>query len=68
MLYRGKHTQIYLLMGLLFGSFISTYTSESYHYALSRELTNVAWVKHGAGVRYSGPIEGHMMYTDIDIE
>ena len=29
-------------------------------------MTEVAWVKHGACVGYLRPIDGWMMYTDID--
>jgi len=39
-----------------------------YHYALSSEITQVAWLKHGTGVRYHRPVDGYMMYTNIDFE
>ena len=54
------------LKGLLMGGFISRLTYESYHYAQSREMTEVARVKHGTCVRYLGPIDRYMMYTDND--
>jgi len=49
-------------------SFISILTKESYHYALSRRMTQVTQVKHGTGVRSLRPIDGYMMYTYIDFE
>jgi len=38
--------------------FIHVLTRESYHYALSPEITQVSGVKHGTGVRYLRPIDG----------
>jgi len=35
---------------------------------MRREMTQVASVKHGTGVRYCRPVDGYMMYTDIDFE
>jgi len=50
------------------GSSISRWTKESYHYAMSCEITQAAWVKHGTFVRYLRPIDGYMVYTDINFE
>jgi len=35
---------------------------------MSCEMTQVALVKHGTGVGHRRPIDGYMMYTDIDFE
>ena len=29
-------------------------------------MIQVAWVKYGTGGRYLRPVDGYMMYTDID--
>ena len=36
--------------------------------ALSRKMTQVAWGKHGTGVRYHRSVDGYVMYTGIDFE
>jgi len=41
---------------------------ESYHYALSHDMTQAAWVKQSTGGRGLRPVGGYMMYTDIDLE
>jgi len=49
------------------GGSISILNKESYHYALSRERSQVAWGLHGTCVMYLGPIDGKMMSYNTDI-
>jgi len=46
------------LKGLLIGSSISKLTKESYQYVFSREMTQIARIKHDTGVVYLRPIDG----------
>jgi len=53
------------------GGLITLLNKESYHYALSRDMTQAAWVKQSTGDIGLWPIDGHnkiIMYTDIDLE
>jgi len=50
------------------GGSISILNEEFDHYALSREMAQVAWAFHGTCVWTLRPFDGYMMYTDIDLE
>ena len=47
---------------------LSILNYESYHYALSHEMTLGAWVFHGSCAWTNRLFDGLMMFTDIDCE
>jgi len=56
------------LKGITYGAYISILNYESYHYALSRDMTQAAWIKQSTGGSGLWPVDGYMVYTDTDLE
>jgi len=48
------------------GDTISILTKESFHYVVSRDMTQAAWALHGTCVMYPRLVGKWIMYTDID--